>query len=350
MIKKNILILLFKIKFMNYRFQWDYINKIMDIPTQKFSDGIKKVFVTGAAGFVGSHLAHKLVKDGYEVHILIRPSTNIDRIRDIVPGLYLHTGDLADRDGIRRILHGIKPDGIFHLAVSTIASGKIAPPEDVIKSNFTGTVNIIDAIMDIDYKFFVNTGSFLEYGPKKIAIKESDICEPPELYSITKLAGVLYGQAVARIESKPIINLRIFTPYGPFMQKGRLVYEVIHNALRGKEIMLTHPQVTRDFIYVEDIVSLYKEAAMLVPNLKGEIFNVGSGIKTTLADLVKYVMEITSSFSKINWGSYNKVFYDSDTWQADMTKTFNHFQWRPTFTLEQGILKTIAWLRNSLSS
>lgn len=309
------------------------------------SNGVKKVFVTGAAGFVGSHLAHKLVKDGYEVHILIRPSTNLDRIRDIVPGLYLHTGDLADRDGIRRILHGIKPDGIFHLAVSTIASGVTAPADDVIKSNFLGTVNLIDAVRDIDIKFFINTGSFMEYGSKKYPSKESDSCEPGELYSITKLAGTLYARAMAQSAQKPIITFRLLTPYGPFIQKERLIYRVIASALEGSDISLTEPQVARDFIFIDDIVSLYQEAADNAQKFAGEIFNLGSGKLTTIGSLADCVLQYTASSSKVRWGNFPSVSYDNRMWLADMEKTFSHFSWRPKVTLEDGLKKTIEWYK-----
>lgn len=329
----------------NYKFQLCSMNKIMDIPTQKISNGVKKVFITGAAGFVGSHLVRKLIKDGYGVHILIRPSTDLERIHDVVPSINLHTGDLADRDGIRRILHGIKPDGIFHLAVSTIASGVTAPADDVIKSNFLGTVNLIDAVRDIDIKFFINTGSFMEYGSKSVPAKESDLCEPMELYSITKLAGTLYASAMAQSAQKPIITFRLLTPYGPFIQKERLIYQVIASALKGSDISLTEPHVARDFIFVDDIVSLYQEAADNAQKFAGKVFNLGSGKLTTINKLLDCVLQYTASSSKVKWGDFPSVSYDKRMWLPDMEKTFSHFSWRPKVTLEDGLEKTIEWYK-----
>ena len=182
----------------------------------------QKILVTGAAGFVGSHLTRRLVKEGYDVNIIIRSSTDLQRIKDILPNLNCYTGDLSDFSGLSNIVKKIEPMGVFHLAASMMMSGVTAAPEEVIRSNFLGTVNLVNAVSEINYRFFINTGSSLEYGVKKSAVKESEPCEPLELYSITKLAGTFYCKTVAKAKNKPIITFRLFTPYGPFIRKGVL--------------------------------------------------------------------------------------------------------------------------------
>lgn len=311
-------------------------------------NGAQKILITGAAGFIGSHLVRRLVKDGHEVHVILREKSNTHRINDLLPQLNIHRGDLADNEFLRKLTEKIKPRGVFHLAAATIMSGVMASSEEVIRTNIAGSVNLIDALNGVDYDYFINTGSFSEYGFKDRPIKESDICEPIELYSITKLAQTLYSQTSARIKDKPILTFRLFTPYGPAVQKGRLIYNVIYNALRNQEISLTRPSVARDFIYVDDLIELYLEAADRAKKLKGEIFNAGSGVKTSLKELAGKAIKISGSKSGINWGAFPPVYYDSDKWQADMTKTFSKFNWRPKYDLDAGLAKTTDWLKTIL--
>jgi len=306
----------------------------------------EKILITGASGFVGSHMSRRLVRDGYKVHALIRPSSLIERIRDIAPQLNFHRADLRDADSVKKIIESVKPRGIFHLAASTLASGRTAPLEELVPSNILGTINLINAVQKIDYDFFIHTGSFTEYGLKLDPLRESDRCEPPEIYSITKLASTLFAKEAGRGGKKPIVTLRLFTPYGPWIQPGRLVGEIISKALAGEDIVLTRPEVTRDFIFVEDIISLYLEAAKRAREYGGEIFNLGSGRKTSIGELVDLILRRTGSQSALRWGEFRQVSYDSDTWQADMNKTFSSFHWRPLYTLEKGIEATIKWFRD----
>ncbi len=307
----------------------------------------KRIIVTGAAGFIGSAVVRALVKGGVEVHSIVRQASDLSRLNEVIERIHLHNCDITDFQGLRKIIETVQPNGIFHLAVSTIMSGKKAAPDELIATNFAGTVHLIDAAANVDYDFFITMGSFLDYGFKDGPLKESDRCEPPELYSLTKLASVLYGQSVARAYKKPIIGFRLFTPYGPYVQKGRFVYQVITQALRGEPIPLTAPKTTRDFIFVDDIVSLLLEASSKAQAYQGEIFNLASGIATTLKEVVEYVVKATNSKSELQWNALPNVSYDRDNWQADMTKTFAQFSWRPAHTLRQGLDKTIAWFRNS---
>ncbi|OGH72437.1 MAG: hypothetical protein A2921_04115 [Candidatus Magasanikbacteria bacterium RIFCSPLOWO2_01_FULL_43_20b] len=306
---------------------------------------LNAILVTGAAGFIGSNLVKRLVADGRQVCVLVKPSTNLARIQELLPKITCCRADLLDFDGLKRELEEIRPQGVFHLAASNIQSGVTAEDSEVAETNILGTRNLLQALGGINYDFFINLGSFLEYGPKSGPIKESELCAPPELYSITKLAATLYGQAVARRDNKPIITFRLFTPYGPAVQPGRLIYEVITRALRNEEISLTQPKVARDFIFVEDLIELLLEAKDKAKNYQGEIFNAGSGQAITLESVVNEVLKITGSKSRINWGAFKSVAYDNEFWQADLSKTCANFAWRPTHTLSSGLIETIDWFK-----
>ena len=305
--------------------------------------GFKKVVVSGAAGFVGSNLVRRLLENGLEVHILVKPQSDLWRLDDLTPYLHQHHTDLSKQSSLKQLMEKIVPDGIFHLAAS-LCTDDWESGDDLIENNFKATVNLMNAALDLKYKFFVNTGSFVEYKLKKGAVRESDPCEPQEIYGITKLAGTLYGQAMARIHKKPIITFRLFTPYGPYIQKGRLIYEIANRALANQDIELTKPTVARDFIFIDDIVDLYLEGASRAQTNGGEVFNLGSGSKFSIEQVADQVLALTNSHSKIVWNSFPTASYDSPDWQADMEKTFASFEWRPRHSFPAGLKKTIEWL------
>lgn len=305
----------------------------------------KDILVTGGAGFIGSHLVKRLLKDGHNVHLLLKKSTNCDRLVSEMPYLHCHNVDLLNKTELKEFLQKIKPQGIFHLAASNIASGVTASDEDVLNTNILGFKNLVDSVTEIDYDFLINTGSFMEYGPKARPVKESDLCEPTELYSISKLSATLYGQAMANKFNKPIITFRLFTPYGPSVQKGRLIYEVVNRALKNIEIEVTNREVARDLIFVEDIVEIYIKSMSVAKNVRGEIFNLGSGAAVSIGELVELVLKKTASSSEVRWGNKPLLAYDSKLWQADMTKTFQTFDWKPSYSLEEGINKTIEYFK-----
>lgn len=311
------------------------------------TSGRGTIVVTGGAGFVGSHLVERLRREGATVAVVARQHSDLGRIHALRSEVALHRCDLADRRAVARLVDTIRPVGVFHLAASNIVSGVTAADEDVVAANVMGTANLLAALSRHEYQFFVGAGSFLEYGGKTRALAESDVCEPGELYSITKLAGTLLTRAAGR-QGKPTVVFRIFTPYGPRIQPGRLVHELIARALRGEAIRLTQPGVTRDFIFVDDVVDLLMFGMRRAADVRGEIFNAGTGQAVTLGTLVAAVLKITGSRSRIEWNAFRTVAYDDARWQADMTKTFSTFPWRPRHDLASGLAATVAWVRRQL--
>lgn len=306
---------------------------------------MKKAVVTGAAGFIGSALTRRLVQDGVETHAFVRPGSDLQRLTSI--GAHIHEMDLTQPTKVRDAIMGVPGAAVFHLAASNIMSGMAAPTETLLATNVAAVSTLLDSAIESGARSFVSTGSFLEYGAKDIALSEEMRCDPPEIYSITKLAGTLLVQDAAA-KGLPTIVFRLFTPYGPGLQKGRLVYEVIAKALRNEPISLTRPTVTRDFIFVEDVVDALLEAAARAEEYAGQIFNLGSGDKTSLKELGELVLERTGSESELMWGGAQTVAYDTDTWQADMHKTFTAFAWRPKHSLSAGIDETRLWLEREV--
>lgn len=299
------------------------------------------ILVTGASGFVGSHVVKRLLSLGKDVHAMVRASSNLARLKGVEGKLTIHYGNLDDKTSIEKILTEVKPKGVFHFGAAIVVSGVGASSDTMFSTNLLGIVNLLSVLEKIEYDFFVTTGSFLEYGFKDHPIVESELCEPGEVYGLSKLAGSLYAQINAKNKQKPIVVFRLFTPYGPNNEPARLTHKIVRCALEGTEIALTSPTVSRDFVYIDDVVSLLIEGAIKAKEYAGQIFNLGSGVNTPIGEVVDYIVDKTKSKAKVKWGSFRSVSYDSDMWQANMKKTFSHFSWRPSTLLKEGLDKTI---------
>jgi len=299
-----------------------------------------RVLVTGATGFIGSCLTHRLVNTNYDIHIIKRETSNIWRIKDILNRVTVHNVDLTDKKNLEKIVKAIKPDIILHLANAGVYGGWHLPERQLIETNFLGTVNLINACNNIKYKCFINTGSSSEYGLKKDSMKETDICEPINIYGITKCAATLYCQAKARREKLPIVTLRLFSPYGYYDEPTRLVPSVIKSCLLGENPKVSSPRFVRDFIFIEDVIDAYLKTT---PQMGGEIFNIGYGQQHTVGEVVNTIVKLTGNKVRPEWGSSSMRPSEPTMWQANITKAKNFLNWRPQYTLKEGLEKTVKW-------
>ncbi|MDQ1254427.1 MAG: GDP-L-fucose synthase [Euryarchaeota archaeon] len=309
-----------------------------------------KVLVTGATGFIGSNLVRRLVSEEYEVHILTRKNSDKWRIADILPDLSDHYVDLLEEKNLKQVVEQIEPDVVFHLATLGIYGGVHSPEREVLQTNIFGTVNLINACQDIKYKCFVNTGSSSEYGLKSYAMKETDVCEPINVYGISKCASTLYGRFIAKTNNKPIIGLRLFSPFGPYDDSRRLIPYAVVNALQNKQLNLANANAVRDYIFIDDVVDLYLKSIEIASKFVGEVYNVGRGSNVSVDYVVKKILEIADSRSPIKWNSFAGRDHDYEKWEADIGKISRDFNWQPKYNIDEGIRKTITWFRDNLHS
>lgn len=308
-----------------------------------------KVLVTGATGFVGSNLVRRLISEGHEVHILTRKNSDKWRIIDILPDLNNHIVDLLEEENLKQSVEQIEPDVIFHLATMGIYGGVHSPEKEVIQSNLFGTINLINACEDIKYKCFVNTGSSSEYGPKSYSMTETDVCEPINVYGISKCASTLYGNFIAKTKNKPIIGFRLFSPFGPYDDSRRLIPYTIVNALQNKQLNFANACAVRDYIYIDDVLDLYLKSIELASKHRGEVYNVGRGSNVSVSYVVKKILEIIGSKSAVHWNTFEGRDHDCEKWEANTEKITRDFNWTPKYHIDEGIRKTITWFEDNLS-
>lgn len=309
---------------------------------------MSKIIISGATGFVGSNLAIRLAKTKNQLHILARQTSNFWRLNEIKPKLKLHLIDLTNKDGLQKVVSKIKPDIVFHLANSGLYGGKSANAKELVEVNTIGTLNMIQAALNSGVRFFVNSGSSSEYGPKKDPMREDDICRPTTVYGVTKLAATLLTSMFAKTSTMPLVTLRLFSPYGPFNDKSRLISYVTSSALRNQPLQLSSATSVRDYIFIDDVTNAYLKFLEFPKIKSGEIINIGSGKQSTVEPIVKKIIKITSSKSSINWNVQSERPQESLVWQADITKAKEILNWQPKTSIDEGLEKTVAWFKSNL--
>lgn len=308
----------------------------------------KRIYlVTGGTGFIGSQLIRRLINNGEDVHIIVRKEARFWRIEDIRHKVTCHMSDLSDTDELRKIIEKIRPHVIYHLATYG-AYPHQNEPDKIIKTNILGTWNLLKASSHIDYELFVNTGSSSEYGFKKFPMKETDLLEPVSYYAVTKASQTLLCFHIARNEKRPIVTLRPFSVYGPYEEPTRFIPTLIKALYFKEQMQLVSPEISRDHIYVEDLVDVYLMVDRL-KNFAGEIFNIGTGIQSTIKDVVETAVRVTGETTDFKWGQMKPRLWDTTNWVADISKVRGLLDWSPKISLEKGLSLMWEWFKSNSS-
>jgi len=303
----------------------------------------EKVFITGATGFVGSNLARRSLEQGAEVFINIRKTSDMWRIRDILHDVNPIPVDITEYGKLKDSIKKIQPDFIFHTAAYG-GSADQKNTEKIIETNIIGTVNLLRSCRNIDINLFVNTGSSSEYGIKASAMAESCLLEPVTEYGVSKAAATLYCRTIAVTEKLPVVTLRLFSPYGAYEQKSRLVPSLILAALQKINPRIASRQFVRDFIFIKDVLDAY-EAVIDIKNPSGKIFNIGSGQQHSVGEVVDGIIKILGNEVIYETGIPQIWKSEPTFWQADIQKAKSELHWEPRYSLEKGLAATIDWFK-----
>ena len=278
----------------------------------------KRVLLTGASGFIGANLARRLVRDGHELHLLLRPAEARWRIDEMTDDVQHHEVALQERERLAAIVHDIDPHWVFHLATYGAYSSQ-RDVQTIVSTNYNGTVNLVEACLETGFEAFVSAGSSSEYGYKDHAPIESELAEPNSHYAATKAAATLYCRFIAQSRQRRLSTLRLYSVYGPWEDPTRLLPKLMVCGLNGELPPLVSPTIARDYVYIDDAVEAFILTAKTVVDDPGPVFNVGSGVQTTLSQLVEIVREQFQISAEPQWGSMPDRHWDTDVWVADPT-------------------------------
>ena len=305
---------------------------------------MKRAIVTGGTGFVGANLARRLLRDGHEVHLLVRPGYKPWRIEAIQADMRMHELHLENASEVWRIVGQIRPEWIFHLAAHGAYSSQV-DLQQMLTTNVRGTMNLLGACLEAGFEAFVNTGSSSEYGFKDHAPKETELLEPNSNYAVTKASATLFCRYTAQREGVRLTTLRLYSVYGPYEEPARLMPGLIMRGLRGEWPPLASPETARDYVFVDDVVDAYLLAIRHQPQEPGAIYNVGTGVQTTLREVAEVARVAMSIPGQPNWGSMPPRTWDTNCWVADSRLISEALGWRPRYSFGEGFHQMLAWFR-----
>jgi nucleoside-diphosphate-sugar epimerase len=300
-----------------------------------------KILVTGATGFIGSHLVRRLLSDGDEVVAATRAGSSTWRLDDVRRDVEFLELDLsAPLDG--RLTRGLRGIEVVHHLAAAGVNPRYDSGEAVVAANVVGTTRLLALASALDVRRFVYCGSCFEYGSGN-GLVESALPQPQSDYAASKSAAWLLAHSHSRRNGLPVVSLRPFTVYGPFESSYRLVPATIMGALDGRRIELTGGEQTRDFVYVEDAVSAFTAAASDAAPV-GATFNVCTGVETSVAELARAVVEIAGG-GELELGAL--PYRDNELWSlsGDPGAAAEGLSWRPATTLRDGLERTVTWFR-----
>lgn len=309
---------------------------------------MKRTVVTGATGFVGANLARRLLREGHEVHLLLRPGYRPWRIEGIRNDVRLHELHLDDWEAAGRVIGQIRPEWVFHLAAHGAYSSQ-TDLQQMVKTNLHGTMSLVDACLKAGFETFVNTGSSSEYGFKDHPPTEAEMLEPNSHYAVTKASATLFCRYTAQHHRIHMPTLRLYSVYGPYEEPTRLVPTLILRGMEGRWPPLVNPEIARDYVHVDDVVNAYLLVALHPKEEFGAVYNVGTGVQTALRDVAGIAAKLLGISFEPQWGTMPNRVWDTSVWVADSRKIRQQLGWTAQFTLEKGLAATMDWFRNNLN-
>jgi len=298
----------------------------------------KKILITGANGFIGSHLLSRLCENGADVYAVSRSGGGNWLHKD---GLRWFQADLAETSAVRKILSEVKPDIIIHLASHVAGARDLGMVLPTFRSNLMSTVNLLTIASEIGCQRIVLTGS----------MEEPESADPEAIpsspYAVAKWAGSAYARMFHALYRLPVTTLRVFMVYGPAQKDLRkLIPYVILSLLRKEPPKLADGKREIDWIYVDDVVEAFLAAAR-APNIEGRTIDVGSGALVSIRTVVEHLVhiinpEILPLFGSIPIRPLEQVRV------ADLIHSKILLGWRPITSLETGLKKTVDWYERQL--
>lgn len=262
---------------------------------------MKKGFITGINGFVGSHLAESLLEKGFQVFGLIRDSTSLENIKQIKDEIKIYKGDLTNFNQIYKIIEDSKPDYVFHLAAQTFVPTSLKLPNETFDVNINGSCNLFESIRRLGIDPVIQiAGSSEEYGlvyPKEVPIKETNPLRPLNPYAVSKIAMDYLGYQYFRSYGLKIIRTRAFNHEGPrrgetFVTSNftKQIAE-IEKGIKDPIIFVGNLSAKRDYTDVRDIVNAYYLSILKCQ--PGEVYNICSGKAWVIEDILNYLLSLS---------------------------------------------------------
>ncbi|MBU2637745.1 MAG: GDP-mannose 4,6-dehydratase [Nanoarchaeota archaeon] len=291
----------------------------------------KRVLVTGVSGFIGSHLAARLLKEGASVYAIDKENPHNSNIS-------YFNADLCDLRALKDIVNKANPEIVVHLAACL---DRNALEECIFNINYQGTVNLLTALEDVSYQRFVYLSTSESYYGNPVPFSEKMPLHPRTAYARSKAMAEEHCMRQFKEKHKPVVILRPAIVYGPGQIGNMFIPQCIASALKGEDMKMTAGKQTRDFIYIDDVVEAIIKASY-IPAAVGEAVNIGSGIEVKLKDVTLKINSIMGNTIHISFAAL--PYRENEIWRyvLDIAKARKVLGWAPRVSLEDGLKEVIA--------
>ncbi|MGQ9558028.1 MAG: NAD-dependent 4,6-dehydratase LegB [Desulfurispora sp.] len=318
----------------------------------------KKILVTGADGFIGSHLVEALVQQGYPVRafVLYNSFNSWGWLDTLVPGILrqidVFPGDIRDPHGVKQAMQGC--GAVLHLAALIAIPYSYHSPDTYVDTNIKGTLNLLQAAREVGVEKFIHTSTSEVYGTARfVPINEEHPLQAQSPYAATKVAADQLALSFYLSFGLPVTIVRPFNTYGPRQSARAVIPTIITQLASGQrrlKLGALHP--TRDFNYIKDTVSGFI-AALAAPNCAGEVINIGSGYEISIGDTARLIAELMGADDLeivTDEVRLRPAASEVERLCADNSKARRLLGWQPQYAgregLARGLEETIAWFTN----
>jgi len=312
----------------------------------------KRVLVTGAGGFIGSHLTERLAQAGAATRAFVHYNAQgaagwLDRSR-VRNGVEVVAGDIIDRDSVRRAMTGV--DVVFHLAALIAIPYSYHAPSSYVRANIEGTLNVLQAARELETERVVHTSTSEVYGTARfVPIKETHPLQGQSPYSATKIGADKLAEAFHLSFNVPVVTVRPFNTFGPRQSARAVIPTIITQFLAGDSVRLGSLHPTRDLNYVTNIAEGFLLAGS-TPEAVGQTINLGSGREISINDLAQTIARLIGRDVRVESDEERIRPEGSEVERllADNTLAQSVLGWKATVDLEEGLKLTIDWMREHL--
>lgn len=315
----------------------------------------KRVLVTGAGGFIGSHLTEHLGELGAKVKAFVRYNSRNDwGLLELLPREKLNEievimGDLRDSDAIRRVVKDTEI--VFHLGSVIAIPYSYIHPRETIETNVIGALNVLTSARESSVEKVIHTSTSEVYGTAQyVPMNEKHPLQGQSPYSASKIGADMIAESFYRSFKVPVAIIRPFNVYGPRQSARAVIPTIISQALTKDRIFLGSLHPTRDYTYIDDIVEAFIKVVES-PSSIGEVINIGSNFEISIGDIAKKVIVAT--------GKNNEIVTDprrirpeksevEKLW-CDNTKAKKLLGWEPKVSVDEGLRRTIEWMSDNIN-
>jgi len=319
-----------------------------------------KVVITGILGFIGSHLAEKLVDNGYEVYGVVRrvANRNLEAIEKILKDVTLISGDITDYVSIRNALKTVHPDIVVHLAALTPVRDSFERPFEYEQANLVGTMNVAHALLELpdpQTRRLIAASTAEVYGLQRTEpLKETLALRPTSPYAVSKAAADLYLQMMFHTYNLNGAIVRPTNSYGRKFDNSFIIEYLVTQMLKGENVYVGAPDSVRDYMYVDDHVNAYL-LVLKSDKAKGQVYNAGTEVGISNRKLAEIIAEkIGYDHKKIRFGHYppgypyRPTISDQPSIVLDAEKIRKALNWSPKVSLDEGINRVISYFRKQM--